>query len=135
MLKEKGRRKEARQGLIRLRKLYGMEQLVRKMSWARSVLTDVEKERHNGTDGDWQQQTLCKKSLYLSDTAVTWRFEGVLMRRPYEAAKSGYCEIYLEVLLEDGRLSKWVSVKVRECRNEVEFENENRKNIAQDIFA
>ena len=93
VLKENGRRKEARQGLIRLRKHYGMEQLVRKMSWAGSVLTDVEKERHNGTDGDWQQQTLCKKSLYLSDTAVTWRFEGVLMRRPYEAAKSGYCEI------------------------------------------
>ena len=26
-------------------------------SWARSVLAEVEKERQNGTDGAWQQET------------------------------------------------------------------------------
>ena len=54
---------------------FGMEQFVheklwesftqKKKAWARSVLAEVEKERQNGTDGDWQQETPYKEELEL----------------------------------------------------------------------
>ena len=36
-----------------------------KKTWARSVLVDADKERQNGTDGGWQQETLYKEDLEL----------------------------------------------------------------------
>ena len=50
---------------------FGMEQFVHKMSerftiekaWSRSVSAVVEKEKQNGTDGDWQHETPYKEEL------------------------------------------------------------------------
>ena len=54
------------------------------------------------------------------------------MRRAYDAEKSGDWENYLEVFLKDDRFTIWASVKVRECFNEVEPEDEGRVSTAQD---
>ena len=56
-----------------------------------------------------------------------------LMRRAYYAVKSGDWENSLEEFLNGDRLSVWASVKVRECCNEVESEDEGSVSNAQDI--
>ena len=48
-------------------------------------LADVEKERQDGTDGEWQQETTYKENLDLVRHSSDSRFDGVLMRRAYEA--------------------------------------------------
>ena len=40
----------------------------------------------------------------------------------------------LEEFRQDGKLSEWASRKVRECRDEVEAEDEGRLSIAQDTL-
>ena len=55
------------------------------------------------------------------------------MRRAHYAEKSGDWESYLGEVLKECRLCVWASMKVRECHNEVESEDEGRVSIAQDI--
>ena len=102
----------------RLWAAFGMGQFVRQMwecftlekVWARSVLADVEKERQNGTDGEWPQETRYKEELELVRHSSDLRFEGILMRRAHYAGKSGDWENYLEEFLKD-RLNILASVK------------------------
>ena len=54
------------------------------------------------------------------------------MRRAHYAEKSGDRESNLGEFLKEGRLNAWASMKVRECYNEVESEDEGRESIAQD---
>ena len=54
------------------------------------------------------------------------------MPRAHYAEKSGDCESYLEEFLKEGRLNAWASMKVRECCNGVESDDEGRESIAQD---
>ena len=82
------------------------------------------------TIGNSRRRT--KKSVDLSGTAVTC----VLNADPSacEAVKSRDWKNYLDVFLKDDKLSISASLKVRECYNEVELEDEGRINIAQDIL-
>ena len=59
------------------------ERFTLKQAWARSVVAEVEKERQNGTGGDWQQETPNKEELELVRHSGDLRFERVLMRRAY----------------------------------------------------
>ena len=63
---------------------------------------------------DWQQEAPYKEALEFVRHSSDLRFEGILMRRAYEAVKSRDWKDYLEVLLKGDRLSMWASVKVRE---------------------
>ena len=60
-------------------------------------MADVDKERQNGTDGEWQQETHKKDQLELVMQRSDLRFEGRLMRRADYAGKSGDWDNYLEV--------------------------------------
>ena len=120
---------------------FGMERHVRNMwerftlkkTWARSGLADADKERQNGTDGGWQQETTCKKRPEFVRHSSDLRFEGILMRRADHAVKSGKWQNCVEEFLKGDRLSVWASVKVRDCYNEVESEDEDGVSIAHDI--
>ena len=68
----------------------------------------------SGTDGRWQHETPYKEELELLRHSTDLRFEGPL----------------LETFLGDGKLRAWTSVKVRECYNEVEQEDDGRQSIA-----
>ena len=124
--------------------LCGLEQFVRKMwehfamkkAWTRSVLVNVETERQDGTDGDWQQRSPYKEEVELVRQSSDLLFECLLMRYAYYAGegRSSYWENYLEEFLKDVRLSLWASVKVRECYNEVDAEDEGRLRIAPDTL-
>ena len=94
-------------------------------------MADVEKERQNGRDGDWQLETPYKEELEFVRRSSNLRFEGVLMRRAY--GNSGDWENYLEVFLKDDRLSMWAYENMREGYDEVGLEDEVRVSIAQDI--
>ena len=56
----------------------------------RSVLADVENETQNGTDGDWQQEASYNEEVELGWHSSDLRFEGIPMRRAYDAGKSGW---------------------------------------------
>ena len=103
-------------------------------AWTRSGLAEADKERQNGTDGDWQQENPYKEELELVRRSSEFCFEGILMRRACEAVKPGDWKNYLEVFFKDDRLSMWARVKVRDCYNEVELEDEGRISIAQDKY-
>ena len=49
-------------------------------------------------------------------------------------AQSIQCWEAKEKVLGNGRLSAWTSVKVRECNNEVEPEDDGQQSIAQQIL-
>ena len=76
---------------------FGTEQFVRKMwerftlkkGWTRSVLADVENANQYGTGGDWQQETSHNEEVELVWHSSDLRFEGILIRRAYDAGKSG----------------------------------------------
>ena len=76
---------------------FGMEQLARKMwerftidmALSRSVSADEEKERQDGVDSDWRQETPQKEELELVQHSSDLRFEGIMMRSACEAVKSG----------------------------------------------
>ena len=117
---------------------YGLEQLVRRMwkhfsirkAWARSVLVVAERERQEGREGIWQQESPFKEELELVKHSRNLRCEGLLIRPAYYARKSGVWESYLEELVKDDKLRVRASIKVRECCNEVEAEDEDRLSIA-----
>ena len=45
----------------------------------------MEKERQDGIEGDWQQESLYKEELELFRHSSDLRFEGLSMRRAYHA--------------------------------------------------
>ena len=67
-----------------------------KKVWARSVLVEVEKERQDGIEGDWQQESPCQEALELFRHSSDLRFEGLLMRRAYYSGRSGDWQNSLE---------------------------------------
>ena len=105
----------------------------KKKAWTRSVFADEKKERQNGTDGGGQQEGPHEEELELVRQSSDFRVEGLLMRRAYYAVMSGDWEKYRDVFLKEDRLSIWASVKVRECYNEAELEDEGPVSIAQNI--
>ena len=91
-----------------------MEQYVRRMweniftinkAWTWSVLSDAEKERQEGSQGDWQQEMPYKEQLELVGHRSDLSFGGSLVRRAYNAGKLGDWESYLKELRKDGKLS------------------------------
>ena len=80
-------------------------------------------------DGNKRRRT--KNSWNSSVTAVTCVAKVFRpIRRAHHAEKSGDWESYLEEVLKECRLCVWASMKVRECYNEVESEDEGRVSIA-----
>ena len=59
-------------------------------------LVEVEKERQDGIEGDWQQESPYKEALELFRHSGDLRFEGLLMRRAYYSGRSGDWENSLE---------------------------------------
>ena len=120
---------------------FGMEQTVQriwehftmKKGWARTVLAVAERERgKKGENGFGTSRST--KSWSLSLTAGICAFKVYQVRRAYYAGKSGDSAGHLEEFREDDMLSVWASIKVRECYNEVEAEDEGRLSIAQGIL-
>ena len=60
------------------------------------MLSDAQKERQVGTQGDWQEETPYKEELTLVTRSSDLSFSGLLMRRAYNAGKSDEWESYLE---------------------------------------
>ena len=87
------------------------EHLTIKNAWARSVLLDAEKERQEGRDGHWQQESPYNEEPNLVKHSRDLRFEGLSMRRAYYAGRSGVWESYLEEFQKDDRLSVWANCK------------------------
>ena len=98
----------------------------------RSVKDVTKKKARRSTE--WQQETPFQEELELVRHCSDLSFGGFLMRRAYYRVKPGDKENYLEVFLKDDTLSIWASVRVRECYNEVEIEDEGRVSVAQDIL-
>ena len=65
---------------------------------------------------------------------LQFSFWGVSALRHTKRRSQEIGQNYLEVFLDDDRLRLWASVKVRECYNEVELEDEGRVSIVQDIL-
>ena len=96
-----------------------------KKAWARSVLVDAEEERQEGREGVWHQESPYKEELELDNYNRDLRCEGFFLMRPAcYAGKSGDWESYQEEFGKDDKLSVSAIIKVRECCNEVEAEDE-----------
>ena len=85
-------------------------------------------------DGRWIGNKRCAKEELALVNHRDLHSEGLLMRPAYYAGKSGDWKSCLEQFRIDDKLSVWASVKVRECYNEVDAEDESRLSIAQDIL-
>ena len=96
-----------------------MEQYLRRMWEHFTVLSDAEKERQEGAQGNWQKESPSKQELELVKRSSYLSINGSLMRRAYHAGSSGNWESYLEEFRRDGMLSVWASIKVKECYGRV----------------
>ena len=96
-----------------------------KKAWARSVVAELEKKGKTGKKA--------RESRSLSGTAVTCALKvyQCVVHTQFGQVNGKHC---LEEFVKDGRFSVSASVKVRECYNEVEAEDEGRLSIAQDIL-
>ena len=104
---------------------------VQKKDWAKKLLEEAAKENHQDTIGSRQKEWPNTEELeLLREVMDDLRFDGSLMRQPLAAGKLGDWAGFLE----DEKLSVRASVKVRECHNEVEQEDEIRKTVAQQIL-
>ena len=119
--------------------VFGMEQYLRRM-WehftvkrvlAKAVLSDAERERQEGKQGNWQKDSPFKQELEPVKRSSDLSFNGLLMRRAYCA---GNWESYKEEFQKDGKLSVWASIKVTECYENVQYVEKGRPSIAQDIL-
>ena len=59
-----------------MRKMW--ERFTPEKAWARSVLADVEREKKNGTDGEWQQEAMCTEQM--AEMPLIQQSQGLLMR-------------------------------------------------------
>ena len=97
-------------------------------------MSDAEKDRQAGSQGDWQKETPYKEELELVRRSSGLSFSGLLMRRAYYAGRSGDWESYQEEFRKDGKLSVWASIEEGECHDEVEAEDDGRSSVAQDVL-
>ena len=120
----------------RLWAAFGMEQFVRIM-WERFSCSVGGRGKMKGKleqTATGRRRRRTKNCLNLSRTAVTCVVKGNCCVGHTKRGSQEIGKNYLEVYLEDDVLRLWASVKVRECYNEVDSEDEGRTGIAQEIL-
>ena len=99
---------------------FGMEQYSRRKmcqhftvtkKWSKQVVANAKKELPEGTQGDWQKESLFNEELDLVKCSTDLSDDAFLQLRAYCAGRSGNREGYKEEFQKNGRPSVWARIK------------------------
>ena len=110
------------------------EYFIIKRAWARKVLADAGEEKQEGKQGRWQQESPSKEVLEQVKRNSDTDCNALMMRRAYNAGKSGNWESFKEEFREKGKLGEWTFERLQEAYDKVALEDIDRLSVAQDIL-
>ena len=108
-------------------KVFGIEQFLRgkweyftlKRAGARNILADVAREKQEGTQGQWPQESHFKDVLDQVKRSADVDCGPQTMRRVYNAMKHGNWESIREECRKEGKLCGWTFERTREAYEKV----------------
>ena len=104
-------------------------------AWARKVLADANLEKQEGIQGRWQQESPFKEVREQVKRNSGTDCAAQIMRRAYNAKKSGNGESFKEERSKEGKLCGWTIEKLQdpEAHDKVAWEDIGRLSNAQEI--
>ena len=93
-----------------------------KRAWPKKVLADAGEEKQEGIQGQWQQESPLKEVLEQVKGNSDTDCNAQMMRRAYNAGKSGNWESFKEEFQEKGKRSEWTCERLQEAYDKVVLE-------------
>ena len=98
------------------------------------ILADVSREKQEGIQGKWQQESSFREVLEQAKRNVDTDCGAQMMRRGYLAMKNGSWEELKERYRKEGESSKWTLERTREAYEKVAKDEIGRFCILQEIL-
>ena len=101
---------------------------------AKKILADAAKEKQEGTQGQWQQESPFKEFPEQVKGYPDTDCDAYMMRRAYHAVKPGNWEGFKEEFRKKSKFGEWAYAGLKGDHDKVASEDVGRLSIAQDIL-